>query len=58
MSTASLGSLSINAGADHTQGLSGQSATASVGSFGFAWIDFPSGVSATTSLGSVNNYFC
>jgi len=52
-STVSLGSISINAGADHTQGLSGQVATASVGSFGFAWIDFPSGVSATTSLGSL-----
>ena len=51
--TASLGSLSINNGADHTQGLSGQSVTASVGSFGYAWIDFPSGVSATASIGSL-----
>ena len=52
-STASLGSLSINNGADHTQGLGGQAATASVGSFGFAWIDFPSGVSATASIGEI-----
>jgi len=51
--TASLGSLSINNGADHTQGLGGQAATASVGSFGFAWIDFPSGVSATASIGEI-----
>ena len=51
--TASLGSLSINNGADHVQGLSGQSATASVGSHGFAWIEFPTGVSATTSVGSI-----
>jgi hypothetical protein len=51
--TASLGSLSINNGADHVQGLSGQAATASVGSLGFAWICFPDGVSATTSVGEI-----
>ena len=52
-STASLGSLSINNGADHVQGLGGLAATASVGSFGFAWICFPDGVEATTSVGDI-----
>ena len=52
--TASLGSISLNDGADHLQGLGGQAATASVGSLGFAWIDFPSGVSATASVGSIS----
>ena len=52
-STVSLGSLSINNGADHTQGLGGLAATASVGSFGFAWICFPDGVEATMSTGEI-----
>ena len=51
--TASRGALSINNGADHTQGLGGIAITGSLGTPNIEVITFPTGLSATMSLGTI-----
>ena len=51
--TASRGALSINNGADHQQGLGGIAITGSLGTPTIEVITFPTGLSATMSLGTV-----
>ena len=52
LGTLSRGSLSINSGADHTQGLGGIAMTGSLGTPNVEVITFPTGLSATMSLGT------